>query len=77
MKTPISQRRAKNNAKAYNDYFTANSQPRIKKTRHELDQMTGTELANHLEEITQTEICKDAAYCKMVVDTFMTKPLSS
>jgi hypothetical protein len=45
----------------------------MKKTKTELEKMTSHQIANHLSEITQTEICKDKKYCKMVLDVFMAK----
>lgn len=44
------------------------------KTKAELESMTSREIAKHLEEITQTEICKDVKYCKMVTSIFLSKP---
>ena len=45
----------------------------MKLTRCELEEMTSTEISNHLIDITQTDICKDEMYCKMVITIFMSK----
>ena len=45
----------------------------MKLTKEQLDKMTATEIADHLSDITQTEICKDESYCKMVVNIFLKK----
>lgn len=43
------------------------------KTESELNAMTLTELAVHITEITQTEICKDVKYCSLLFKIFMNK----
>ena len=45
----------------------------MKLTKYELEEMTSTEIAKHLTDITQTDICKDEYYCKMVVNYFLRK----
>jgi hypothetical protein len=45
----------------------------MKLTRYELEEMTSTEIAKYLTDITQTDICKDEMYCKMVITIFMSK----
>ena len=40
----------------------------------ELNKMSSSELSKHIEDITQTEICKDEEYCKKVVSLFVKTP---
>lgn len=42
----------------------------------ELQKMNSKDLSKHLDDITQTDICKDSAYCKKVVSEFINKPLT-
>jgi len=42
-----------------------------KKTTVELSKMTYKEIAKHIEEITQTEICKDVKYCSHIMKIFV------
>jgi len=44
-----------------------------KKTKAEVNQMTYKEIANHITEITQTEICKDLKYCNYLLKVFLSK----
>lgn len=37
------------------------------------EQMTSIQLSNHMEGMTQTPACKDVAYCKRVLNAFMSK----
>lgn len=43
------------------------------KTRKELEAMSSLEIAQHIEAITQTDICKNEKYCKMVCRIFLSK----
>lgn len=43
------------------------------KTETELKAMTSKEIAKHLEDITQTPICKDKKYCDMVCRIYRDK----
>jgi len=43
-----------------------------KKTKPELIAMSSNEMANHIVDITQTHICKDLKYCKLVNEIFLT-----
>lgn len=43
------------------------------KTKEELEAMSSQEIAKHLEDITQTEICKNEKYCRMVTSIFLSK----
>jgi hypothetical protein len=43
----------------------------MKLTKEELEQMTSNEIASYLSEMTQTDICKDDKYCKLVVEIFL------
>jgi len=43
------------------------------KTSEELNLMTSAELAEHINSINQTPICKNTKYCKMVIDIFLKK----
>jgi len=43
-----------------------------KKTKKELLLMTSNKIAKHLIDITQTHICKDLKYCKLVNEIFLT-----
>ena len=44
-----------------------------KKTPLELSQMTLTEISKHIDDITQTEICKDGKYCSELIKEFLKK----
>lgn len=44
-----------------------------KKTKNELLLMTSTQIAQHIVDITQTSICKDEKYCKMINEIFIIK----
>ena len=44
-----------------------------KKTKNELLLMTSTQIAQHIVDITQTSICKDEKYCKLVNEVFLIK----
>jgi len=44
-----------------------------KKTPLEVSKMSATEIANHIQEITQTEICKDSKYCNHLIKVFLSK----
>jgi len=44
-----------------------------KKTTAEVSQMTSAEIAKHIEEITQTEICKDLKYCNDLIKVYLSK----
>jgi hypothetical protein len=39
----------------------------------EIESMTSKELTNYLEQITQTEICKDLNYCNQLIKIFLKK----
>jgi NADH/NAD ratio-sensing transcriptional regulator Rex len=39
----------------------------------EIESMTSKELANYIEQITQTEICKDLNYCNQLIKIFLKK----
>ncbi len=43
------------------------------KTKNQIEQMTSNEIANYLSEITQTDLCKDEKYCKMILEVFIKK----
>jgi hypothetical protein len=43
------------------------------KTKNQIEQMTSNEIANYLSEITQTDLCKDEKYCKMILEVFINK----
>ena len=45
------------------------------KTLNELNEMTSIELANHIEAITQTDICQDKKYCDLLTKIFISKPI--
>ena len=45
----------------------------MKLTRCELEKMTNNQIANYLSEITQTNLCKDEKYCKMILEVFINK----
>ena len=43
------------------------------KTKNQIEQMTSNEIANYLSEITQTDLCKNEKYCKMILEIFIKK----
>ena len=43
------------------------------KTTAEVNQMTSAEIAKHIEQITQTEICKDLKYCNYLIKVYLSK----
>ena len=45
----------------------------IKYTKDELEKMSRSDMAHYIEEITQTEICKDKKYCDLVLSIFIKK----
>jgi hypothetical protein len=45
----------------------------IKYTKDELEKMSRSDMAHYIEEITQTEICKDKKYCDLVLSIFLKK----
>jgi len=47
-----------------------------KYSRNELEAMTSKQIAKYIEDITQTEICRDKNYCKMVCSIYRSKPLT-
>ena len=44
-----------------------------KKNKQEILSMSKKELSVYLIEITQTDICKDKEYCKLLIKTFLEK----
>jgi hypothetical protein len=44
-----------------------------KKTKDELEKMSLSDMARHIEAITQTEICKDKNYCSLLISIFLKK----
>ena len=42
----------------------------------EIKKMNCKQISQHLEDITQTEICKDKKYCDELCKIFLSKPLS-
>jgi hypothetical protein len=44
-----------------------------KKTKEELEKMSRSNMANYIECITQTEICKDKKYCDLILSIWLRK----
>ena len=45
----------------------------IKYTKEQLKKMSRSDMAHYISEITQTEICKDNAYCYMLLNIWLKK----
>jgi hypothetical protein len=45
----------------------------IKYTKDELEKMSRSDMAHYIEEITQTELCKNKKYCNLVLSIFLKK----
>ena len=44
-----------------------------KYTKEELEKMSRSNMAHYIEEITQTEVCKDKKYCDLVLSIWLKK----
>lgn len=44
-----------------------------KYTKEELEKMSRSEMAHYMVEITQTPICKDKNYCKLILNIWLKK----
>lgn len=44
-----------------------------KYTKEELEKMSRSEMAHYMGEITQTDICKDKNYCKLILNIWLKK----
>ena len=44
-----------------------------KKTPSELSQISLAEISKHIDDITQTDICKDGKYCRELIVEFLKK----
>lgn len=44
-----------------------------KYTQEELEKMSRSDMAHYIEEITQTEICRDKKYCDLILSIWLKK----
>ena len=44
-----------------------------KYTKEQLEKMSRSDMAYHISEITQTEICKDDVYCQLILKIWLKK----